>query len=658
MGNYTIGLSGLNAAQTALDIVGNNIANAATEGYHRQRVELLPSASGQIGYVETGAGVDVAGVTRMIDGLLEREMTHQESTYGQVSQELSVLSSIETTLGEFADVGGLNATIDAFFDALRGLAAHPQERLWRNETISSAEVMANEFRRLGSMMTDLEGQIELEAQNAGDSINAIIAQIAELNGKIQNIEIGGDQANNLRDTRDRLIMELARLAGVETRQMDHGVVDVSIGGLPVVTGTVTMALDVGMQTDQSLQVSATGGEGANLTIQGGRLGGVLSLKNELLPGLLTDLDTLAKAIINQVNGYHAQGVGLEGSFRQLTGWVMSGADLSEAEPPVTDGAFYLRLTDTATGQVERYGIDVNVSGPSPDTLESIAAKIDDITGLNASVVSSRLHIVADTGYTFDFLPAGLAEPTAANFTAASPPTVHVSGIYKDGENQTFTFQVRGSRSVGNGALQLDVTDVSGGVVATVNIGAGYAAGDVIELRSGIKIAVTTGQLNDGDSFEVKAFATADTSGFLAAAGMNAFFSGSGASDMRISSDIAEAPERIATALGSDLTDNAAALKLAAIRDEAVEALNGMTPGEYYHRIAANLGQQVSLKQSRQDNVEAMVQNLEQRRSDISSVNINDEAAQLMVFEKMFQAVAKYLSSVQTTMTTLMDMVSS
>ena len=165
-----------------------------------------------------------------------------------------------------------------------------------------------------------------------------------------------------------------------------------------------------------------------------------------------------------------------------------------------------------------------------------------------------------------------------------------------------------------------------------------------------------GQLNDGDSFEVEAFATTDTSGFLAAAGMNTFFSGSGASEMRVSSDIVDAPDRIATAFGSDLTDNIAALRLAAVRDGAVEALNGMTPGEYYHRIAANLGQQVSLKQSRQDNVEAMLQNLEQRRSDLSSVNINDEAAQLLVFEKMFQAVAKYLSSIQTTMTTLMNMV--
>lgn len=656
MQNYSIGLTGLSAAQTAMDIIGNNIANAATEGYHRQRVELAPSSYGGIGNITSGAGVDVAGVTRMIDSLLEDEIVRQESASGQVSQELSTLSSIETTLGEFAEAGGLNSTIDAFFDALRGLAAHPLEQVWRNETISSAQALASEFQRLGNLLGGMEDQIALDAQNTVGSINALVTQIAEMNGKIQAVEINQGEAHNLQDHRDHLISELAGLAAVETQQREYGVVDVSIAGLPVVTGAVAVTMDAALQPDQTLGVGAAGNKLYDLEVQGGRLGAMLTLKNELVKGLRTDLDALANAIINQVNQCHVQGLGQEGSFQQMTGWVMNDADLSAADAPITDGTFYLRLTNTATGEVERYAIDVDVSGPSPDTLVSIAAKIDAIDGLNASVVSSRLHVVADVSYTFDFLPAILPSPTATNFTAGSPPAVSVSGIYNGDANQTFTFTVAGGGTVGNGELRINITDGNGDVVSTVNIGAGYAAGDVIELPNGIKIAVSTGELNDGDSFTVEVLATSDTSGFLAAAGMNTFFSGSNASDMRVSSDIADAPDRIATALGGDLTDNNAALRLAALRDETVESLGGLAPGEYYHRIVANLGQEVALKQSRQDNIEAMVQNLKQRRSDISSVNINDEAAQLLVFEKMFQAVARYLTSVQTSMTTLMDMV--
>jgi flagellar hook-associated protein 1 len=650
MQNFSIGLTGLNAAQTALDVIGNNVANAATEGYHRQRIELSPSMYGQ-----TGGGVNVAGITRMVDTLLESEIARQQSSHGQVSQELSLLSTLETTFGEFSGDGGLNATIDKFFDSLRALAADPLENVPRNDTISAAEALTSEFRRLGSSLKDMGDQVVLEAQNATDSINLLTAQIAELNGKIQSVEINQGQggANNMRDQRDRLIGELAQLVGVETQQRDHGIVDVSVAGIPVVTGSVVLDLAVGLHSDQTLTVSVGGAQGSRLEVEGGQLGGLLALKNDLLQGAQDELDTLASAIVTAVNRNHVQGLGQAGSFQDLTGGAIGSADLTALG--VTDGTFYVRVTNTATGEVQRHAVEVNASGATPDTPASLAAQIDSINGLSASISSARLCIVADQGYTFDFCPAALPEPTATSFTAASPPAVGISGIYSGEENHVFTFTAVGSGSVGNGNLRLDVSDEDGSLVGTMNIGDGYAADDAVSLSNGLKIAVGVGGLNAGDSFQVKAFATTDTSGFLAAAGMNTFFSGASASEMRVSSDVLNAPDRIATAFGTDLTDNTGALRLAALRDEAVAGLGGMTPGEYYQRIVANLGQDVSLRQSRQENVEAMLQNLQKQRDDLSSVNVNDEAALLLVYQQMFQAAAKYLNTLQTTMTALMDM---
>jgi flagellar hook-associated protein FlgK len=654
MSNFSIGLSGLNAAYTAFDIIGNNIANAATEGYHRQRVELVPSAVSQSNLIASGGGVNVAGITRMIDGLLEREIVRQKSSYGEVSQELTTMSSVETMFGEFSEGSGLNATIDAFFDALRGLAAHPSESVWRNETVSSANVLATELRRLGDSLTSLGDQVVIEAQDAVASMNSLIGQIAELNGKIQTIEINGGHANNLRDRRDQLIVDLAGFAGIETQARDYGVVDISIAGLPVVTGSIYVEVAVDLRGAHSLRVFPAGDDGGSLQVEGGRLGGLLSLKNELLPDLVGELDTLAKAIINQVNQYHVQGLGTDGAFSELSGWTMNGETLAEAQTPITDGCFYIRVTDTSTGQVERHRIDVDVSGATPDTLASIAAKIDAVGGLNASSNSGRLHIVSDLGYEFDFIPAVLPEPTTSTLTAATPPTIAISGAYTGQTNQNLTFTVAGSGSVGNGSLRLDVTDETGAIVSTLNLGSGYAAGDPIQLANGLKVAVGIGDLNDGDSFQVLALTTTDTSGFLAAAGLNTFFSGASASEMRVCDSILNSPGRVSTAFGADLTDNLAALRLSEVRDRAVDSLGGMTPSEYYHRITANLGQQVALSQSRQENIEAVIQNLTQRQSDISGVNINDEAAQLLVFEKMFQAMAKYLNVLQTAINTLMN----
>ena len=126
MANFSIGLSGLDAAQKALEIIGNNIANAATEGYHRQRVDFSPAYSSQQGSVLLGGGVNVKGITRIIDSLLEQEILRQQSALEQVSQEFGTLRTIENTLGELStEDGGLNATIDRFFNSLQDLSAHP-----------------------------------------------------------------------------------------------------------------------------------------------------------------------------------------------------------------------------------------------------------------------------------------------------------------------------------------------------------------------------------------------------------------------------------------------------------------------------------------------------------------------------------------------------
>jgi len=656
MSDYTIGLTGLTAAATALEIVGNNVSNASTDGYHRQRVELTPTSYGKAGSVAVGAGVDVAGVTRLLDKLLEDEILSQQSSYGQISQELSVMTTVETTFGEFAEDSGLNATIDEFFSALEGLAAHPMESVYRSDVVSAAEVMCSEFQRLGTSVAELQSQIVLGARNIGDSINSLVSQIAELNGRIQNIEVTGAQANNLRDQRDQLISQLAEFVTVETQEREHGIVDVSIGGLPAVSGTLSLDLFVGLMDDGTLDVSPAASQGRTLDVEGGELGGLLRLNNELLNDVGNELDKLAKAIIDNVNRYQVQGLGEDGSFTELTGWGVGDGTLSSLSSEVTDGSFYIRLTDTLTGEIERYEIEVNASGSPPDTVESIAAQINAISGLSASVISSQLHIVSEQNHLFDFMPAVLPEPTNTSFSTASPATVSVSGVYEGDESGTLLLTAVGTGTVGNGILRLNVTDADGNLVSTFNIGGGYAAGDSLDLGNGIRIKVSTGQFNDGDSCEIEVLASSDTSGFLAAVGMNTFFSGASASEMQVCGDISESPDRVATCYGADLTDNTAALCLAGVQDEEVNGLAGMTVNEYYQRLVTGVGQEVALLESRQANVEAMLQNLENQRDGTSGVNVNDEAAQLMGFQQMYQAMAEYMSTLQTTMDTLMNMI--
>jgi len=772
MDSYSIGISGLNAAQEALDVVGNNIANAATEGYHRQRIELTPGDMSQIGQLILGGGVEIAGVTRLLDNFLEQELLRQQSSLEQTSQELDTLRIVESAFGELSsDDGGLNAAIDKFFNALQDLSAHPGESIWQNQAVTAAKTMASQFRTLGDFLNSLETRIGLEADNSIEQVNTLISQIAELNNEIENIEMIGGRANNSRDQRDQCITELSKLIGVETQTREFGVVDVHIGAIPVVAGSLFTELEVGLDANNELGIAIADSSVYVTDMQGGRLGGLLSLKNELVSDIHDDMDDLAKVIVQQINQYHVQGVGSSGSFTELTGWPITDEDLADFDPAVSDGKIYIRVTNTSTGAITRNEIDIDVS---TDSLTTIATDIKGITGLTASVVSSKLSISADANYKFDFLPGVLSEPTTSDLTpdvsisadmltylnaddgesneiqtitttdepdggsytlsfggettgaiahsadAAAIKSALVSGIstidtddidvtggpigastpivitfqgalaaqdvgditidasnlttganpsaaptvtearqghaasYTGAANQTYTCTVVGTGDVGvASSLQIEV-EIGTTVVKTVSVGSGYAAGDRLDIGDGLFISIETGTLNDGEEFTIEALANSDTSGVLAAAGINTFFSGNNALSMAVCSDIANSPSRVATALGAEMTDNANAMRMTDLRDQAMSSLNSLTAGEFYRQLVTDVGQQLYIAQMRQDNTEIIVRNFTDQRSKISGVDINDEAAQMLVFEQMFRAMSKYLSTVQSVLSSIME----
>ncbi|MCP4613763.1 MAG: flagellar hook-associated protein FlgK [Planctomycetes bacterium] len=650
MDGLSIGISGLQAAQKAFEIIGNNVANAATDGYHRQRIELSPAYTSQVGDVLLGGGVDVVGVTRLIDDLLEKEIVRQESLLGQISQEFATLRTVENAFGELVEGSGLSGAIDKFFNALHDLSAHPTEVIQQNQLITETTAMTGQFRSLGEFLTSLEAQIELETQTTITQINILSNKIAELNNKIKQQEIGGGTANNLRDQRDQSITELSTLVGVEIKAKPYGVADVYVAGTPVVIGATPIELEIGLKQAGEVGVSVAGANNYNINTEGGRLSGLLSLKNELVSDIHNDLDNLANVMIQQMNQYHVQGVGSTGSFTDLTGWPVTSQNLSDFGSEVTDGSIYIRVTNTSTGAITRNEIAVDKSA---DTLSDIATLISGITGLSASVVSSKLNIQSDANYTFDFLPAVLPLPTASTLSG-SPPTISVSGIYTGTTSDTFQFTVSGTGSVGNGTLQLEVRNGAAQLVRTLDVGSGYAAGDKLDLGNGIKISLSTGDLNNLETFDVDAFSSTDTSSLLAAVGINTFLSGSTASDMGICSDIIATPGRVASALGANMTDNTNALRMSGLRDQALTGLNSMTPGEFYRQMVTDIGQQLFVKEARKDNIESMVHNLSNQQGETSGVNINDEAARMLAFEQMFQAMSKYMSIIQSSLTTMME----
>lgn len=236
----------------------------------------------------------------------------------------------------------------------------------------------------------------------------------------------------------------------------------------------------------------------------------------------------------------------------------------------------------------------------------------------------------------------LATPASSTLTGTAEPTV--SGTYQGSTNQVFTCTISGTGEVGvETDLMVEVRNGAGELVATLNVGQNYAGGDPLEIAAGVYVSISHGTLNDGETFTIEALAEADTSGLLAAAGMNVLFNGNSAATMGVCQDLLAHPELLATAIGADLSDNLNVVRMAELAQAPLPELGDATPSEFYQLLVARVGEDIHLRQARQTSVENVLQQLVNQRDGVSGVDINEEAAKLLVFERMFQAMAKFLN---------------
>jgi flagellar hook-associated protein FlgK len=246
------------------------------------------------------------------------------------------------------------------------------------------------------------------------------------------------------------------------------------------------------------------------------------------------------------------------------------------------------------------------------------------------------------------------------------PTINISGLYTGSTNQTYTCTVSttpasGTVSVGSGTMTLTVQNGAAVTVATINIGEGYVPGTIVEIEEGIKVSfgpngISPGYFNDGDVFTINALSNSDDSGFLAAVGINCFFSGIDATSIDVCSEISDSGSMIAVSRGVEMTDSKNSLLMGGVGDTAMSSLGGLTLKEYYRELATDVGNQISVMQMRHDNTSGVLRNLTNQRDATSGVDINEEATKMLVFERMFQAMARYINVISDTLDSVITII--
>ncbi len=404
------GLKALLAAQYALNTVGQNIANASTPGYSRQRVELAASHPLRQRGLMLGNGVEVRGITRTIDQLLERRILGQIQVGGSLAAQLGTAQEIEGLFGEPGGFG-LGGAIDGLFAGFNQLAGNPADPILRTAAVQAGVDLASRFSQLDKSLTNLEGEVGRELGILAQQVNQIAHAVAGLNGEISQAEAAGLEANDLRDQRQELLKNLASLADINTQEDETGAVRVLVAGNVLVNRETSRTMSIDRDPSGKPRV-AIQGVGGFVPLQGGRMGGLLNLRDGFVPGLLTRIDGLAKNLILAVNRIHSQGIPEGGPFQSLIGTNeivdldkdgdLKDELLSRSGLPfdISSGDFYVNVVESSTGTLAKHKISIDAAKTTVGDLLGAFDKIPNLTGsLDAF---GRLQIIADAGFGFDF----------------------------------------------------------------------------------------------------------------------------------------------------------------------------------------------------------------------------------------------------------------
>ncbi|MEZ6038064.1 MAG: flagellar hook-associated protein FlgK [Planctomycetota bacterium] len=408
----TSGLRALTASRLGMQTAGNNISNANTPGYSRQRVSLSSSMPyGIVGNLQIGTGVDVTGISRLVDDGLERRLQLQLGLVGAAELDETRYREIESIFGE-PDAGLSNSYKD-IFSALDQLRTDPGDRALRGGLIQAGSSLAQQFQLVANRLGDLGENTFDEVRGLSRQVNQRTEAIALLNRQIISAEANGSDANDLRDSRSAHVKELGKLIDVRAIERSSGSLDLLVGGSFVVAGDKSTELRVGKGSKDQTQVMV-GSSTAPAVIRQGRIAALIEQEKRGLPSYMSRIDDLARSTILEWNRLHTTGMPASGPFRSLTsayGAVDGDGDglrgdelLSQSTFPfdVQRGELYIAVSNSETGAMQRTRIDID---PSSMTLEDLAGEIDGIDHLNASVdPTGRLRISADSGYGFDFSP--------------------------------------------------------------------------------------------------------------------------------------------------------------------------------------------------------------------------------------------------------------
>ncbi len=304
---FEISKSGLASAQRSLSVTSNNIVNADTQGYTRQRVDRTP-VSYNSAFGNVGLGVNISTASRLRNEMNDELTNQNRQDLGSMAYKNQVFERLQAAMT--TDSGGdLDVRISSFFDMFSDLSNDPQDISVRNSLLTQAQQLTSKLNNLDQHLVETGELIAQTTSTTIDGINTILSELYELNGAIaQSASLGSPDSSSL-DLRVQKLEELSKLVDFTQKTNDNGVVEIRIGGVRVLDDEKILPIKSEYNpNEQQLNLRVSGG--TMLEVNGGELGAQIELYESGIPDLKAKLDVIASTIVTEVNALHQNGFGL------------------------------------------------------------------------------------------------------------------------------------------------------------------------------------------------------------------------------------------------------------------------------------------------------------------------------------------------------------
>ncbi len=310
LATMSIAVSALEAQQAGLQTTTNNLANLSTAGYSRERPVLEEAAPEIQNGIAYGMGVQLTGIQSLRDPLLDLQIGNEIQQKSQAQSYVNTMNQVQTLFPD--DTSGIGQQITAFFNSLNSLSTNPPDSSLRQSVLSSAGSMASAFNNVADQLTSTRSNIDQNVQQDTGEINQLTQQIASVNSTLSTTAGSVQDYGSLLDERNSLVQQLSGLIDVSVVNDGASLTLTTRQGTALVVGGQSFALSTSLDPTTATQHIFSQGKDITATISGGQLGGLLQARDQAIPTLQTQLDTLASGLTQNLNAANHMGFDLQG----------------------------------------------------------------------------------------------------------------------------------------------------------------------------------------------------------------------------------------------------------------------------------------------------------------------------------------------------------